>query len=173
MKALLIIDMFNRFDFPGAERLEPYALAIAEPLSLLAGEIVAGGGRVFYVNDDVAKGAREISQIKASMIERGGVSAAIARRLYTGDGAALLTKPQHSAFYETPLAERLRSSGVRELWIGGVAVDLCVLASAIDATMRGFTVRVPGNLVASETPERHASALLLLEQSFRIDVAPW
>jgi len=173
MKALLIIDMFNRLDFPGAENLAPRALAIAGPLSVASREIAAEGGAVFYVNDDVADGACELLEVKAVMIEQGGISAEIARCLNIGSGSVLLTKPQHSAFYETPLAERLEALGVTEVWIGGVAADLCVLASAIDATMRGFAVRVPKNLVASETREQWSSALELLGRSFKIDITPW
>jgi nicotinamidase/pyrazinamidase len=52
----------------------------------------------------------------------------------------------YSAFDRTGLAERLRALGVRRLWIGGLARDYCVRASALDALQHGFAVRlvVPG-----------------------------
>jgi nicotinamidase/pyrazinamidase len=49
-------------------------------------------------------------------------------------------KDQNSAFYETGLRERLRLDGVERLWIGGLAQDVCVLATALDARALGMDV---------------------------------
>jgi nicotinamidase/pyrazinamidase len=53
----------------------------------------------------------------------------------------------YSAFEATDaegrtLAERLRAAGVRHLYIGGLATDYCVRASALDARQAGFAVSV-------------------------------
>jgi nicotinamidase/pyrazinamidase len=51
----------------------------------------------------------------------------------------------YSAFGGTNLAERLRSAGVKSVWIGGLAEDYCVRATALDAINEGFKVHlVPG-----------------------------
>lgn len=173
MKALLIVDMFNRLDFPGADRLAPGAVAIAGPLGVLTSEVAAEGGAVFYANDDLGPASASLPALRAAMLGQGGAPAAIAERLPITDGAELVIKPQHSAFFQTPLGQRLRSLAPDEVWVAGIAADLCVLASAIDASMRGFTVRVPENVIASETDEKLAGALRLLRQSFKIDTAPW
>jgi len=47
-------------------------------------------------------------------------------------------KDQHSAFDETGLANALRKSGIRRLWIGGLALDVCVRATALEARTAGF-----------------------------------
>ncbi|MBR9988523.1 MAG: isochorismatase family protein [Gemmatimonadetes bacterium] len=47
---------------------------------------------------------------------------------------------QLSAFHDTGLAERVRKDGVRRLWIGGLAQDVCVAASALDARRHGCDV---------------------------------
>ncbi len=48
----------------------------------------------------------------------------------------------YSAFDETELTEQLRSAGVQRLWIGGLALDYCVLATALDGVREGFEVHL-------------------------------
>ena len=48
----------------------------------------------------------------------------------------------YSAFDQTNLAERLRAADVKRLWIGGLAQDYCVHASALGAAKAGFEVHV-------------------------------
>jgi nicotinamidase/pyrazinamidase len=54
---------------------------------------------------------------------------------------------QYSAFDGTGLAERLRHRGVRRIWIGGLAQDVCVRAAALDAGHERFEV----NLIVGAT----------------------
>ncbi len=49
-------------------------------------------------------------------------------------------KEAYSAFEGTILDERLRETGARRLFIGGLATDYCVLNTVRDATKRGYTV---------------------------------
>lgn len=64
------------------------------------------------------------------------------------EDAVIITKgvrfdhDQNSVFDETSLAEQLKRDGVRRLFIGGLALDVCVLASVIDARKAGFDVLV-------------------------------
>ena len=51
-------------------------------------------------------------------------------------------KDSYSAFGGTNLAERLRRADVNNLWIGGLAEDYCVRATALDAIKEGFKVHV-------------------------------
>jgi nicotinamidase/pyrazinamidase len=52
---------------------------------------------------------------------------------------------QYSAFDQTGLQERLRKDGVRRLWMGGLAQDVCVCASVLDARRHGYDVAlIPG-----------------------------
>ena len=48
----------------------------------------------------------------------------------------------YSAFGGTDLAERLRRAGVRSVWVGGLAEDYCVRATALDAIRQGFKVHL-------------------------------
>lgn len=47
-------------------------------------------------------------------------------------------KDQYSAFDDTGLAHELRKRGVGRVWIGGLALDVCVRATALDAVREGF-----------------------------------
>ncbi|CAL1239808.1 isochorismatase family protein [Candidatus Methylocalor cossyra] len=48
--------------------------------------------------------------------------------------------PGYSAFSGTDLADRLRRAGVRNLFVGGLATDYCVLNTVRDALAAGFQV---------------------------------
>lgn len=60
------------------------------------------------------------------------------------DSAVKVTKgvrfdqDQNSAFDQTGLAKRLREDGVRRVLVGGLAEDVCVLATVLDARKEGF-----------------------------------
>jgi nicotinamidase/pyrazinamidase len=47
---------------------------------------------------------------------------------------------QNSAFDQTGLAAQLRADGVKRLWVGGLAEDVCVLATVLDGRKEGFEV---------------------------------
>lgn len=47
---------------------------------------------------------------------------------------------QNSVFDQTGLAEQLRYDGVRRLFVGGLAEDVCVLATVLDGCQEGFEV---------------------------------
>jgi nicotinamidase/pyrazinamidase len=49
---------------------------------------------------------------------------------------------QYSAFHETGLEQRLWRDGVRRVWVGGLALDVCVRATVLDALRAGLEVRV-------------------------------
>jgi nicotinamidase/pyrazinamidase len=51
-------------------------------------------------------------------------------------------RDQNSAFEDTGLAAHLRARGVRRLFVGGLALDVCVRATVLDALREGFAVRL-------------------------------
>lgn len=52
------------------------------------------------------------------------------------------------------LSSWLRTAGIDEVHVCGLATDHCVRATAVDAARAGFTVRVLGDLVAAVSPDR-------------------
>jgi nicotinamidase/pyrazinamidase len=47
-------------------------------------------------------------------------------------------RDSHSAFDRTELAGELRRLGVRRVWVGGLAQDVCVRATVLDSLREGF-----------------------------------
>lgn len=74
------------------------------------------------------------------------------------DSAIVVTKgvrfdrDQYSAFDQTGLATELRKQGVRRVWVGGLAQDVCVLATALDARREGFDTIVITDATRPVTP---------------------
>jgi nicotinamidase/pyrazinamidase len=62
-------------------------------------------------------------------------------------------KDQYSAFDDTGLADELRREDVRRVWIGGLAEDVCVRATALDARKAGFEVHLLAAATRPVTPE--------------------
>lgn len=60
------------------------------------------------------------------------------------EGTVLISKgvrfdhDQNSAFDQTGLAVQLQKDGIRRLYVGGLAEDVCVLATVLDACHEGF-----------------------------------
>jgi nicotinamidase/pyrazinamidase len=67
----------------------------------------------------------------------------------------------YSGFENSDLAEILRDRDVREVYVGGLATDYCVRASAIDACAEGFDVTVVTDAIrAVEVNEGDGEAAL-------------
>lgn len=60
---------------------------------------------------------------------------------------------QNSVFDQTGLAFQLRRDGIRRLFIGGLAEDVCVLATVLDGCKEGFEVFVISDAVRPVTSE--------------------
>ena len=75
------------------------------------------------------------------------------------DTAIVVTKgtrsdrDQYSAFDETGLAGELHRRGVRRVWIGGLAQDVCVRATVLDALRERFETIVIEDATRPVTPE--------------------
>jgi len=63
--------------------------------------------------------------------------------------AFVVRKTRYTAFFETELEAHLREKGIKKLIIVGVATNICVLHTAIDASLRGFEIIIPEDCVAA------------------------
>jgi nicotinamidase/pyrazinamidase len=68
-------------------------------------------------------------------------------------------RDQYSAFDETGLASELRRRGIRRVWIGGLAQDVCVRATALDAVREGFEVCLIVDATRPVSPSAGQAAL--------------
>jgi nicotinamidase/pyrazinamidase len=65
-------------------------------------------------------------------------------------------RDQYSAFDETGLAGELRARGVKRVWVGGLAQDVCVRATVLDARRAGFEAVV---IADGTRPVTHAGGV--------------
>lgn len=68
---------------------------------------------------------------------------------------------QYSPFDVSGLTERLKQQGIRRLWIGGLAQEVCVRAAVLDALAAGFEVHV---LVEGTAPVDEANGREALQE---------
>jgi nicotinamidase/pyrazinamidase len=78
---------------------------------------------------------------------------------------------QNSAFDQTGFAEQLRRDGVRRLFVGGLALDVCVIASVLDAVKQGFAVHLLKDATRPVEPESGKEAIEEMEKAGVVIVA--
>jgi nicotinamidase/pyrazinamidase len=147
---LLIVDV--QYDFcPGGALPVPEGNAVVPVLNSWIARAVTGGAAIFASRDWHPVG-------HPSFAPQGGPwpphclqdtpGAAFHKGLHLPHEAILVSKgtrfdkDQYSAFDETGLAFVLRRRGVTRIWIGGLALDVCVRATALDAVRAGFETHV-------------------------------
>jgi nicotinamidase-related amidase len=81
-------------------------------------------------------------------------------------------KPKHSAFFSTPLELLLEHLGARDLILTGLLADSCILFTAQDAHLRGYTIIVPPDCVAARHQSDHHRALAQLRRGVNADIRP-
>lgn len=77
-------------------------------------------------------------------------------------------KDQNSVFDDTGFEHQLEYDGVQRLHISGLALDVCVLATVLDAIQSGFQVHLIKDATRSVTEEGGRRAL---EKMMRMDVS--
>jgi nicotinamidase-related amidase len=170
-RVLLIVDMMNPLRFDGAADLARPALRAATAIAALKRRCAAAGVPTVYVNDHVGRWQSDFAAVVAHCHALGGESAQLAQRLAPGPDDLTLLKPRHSAFYGTPLALLLDQMAARELVLTGVATDLCVMFTAMDAYERGFRLAIPADCTAAESASRKRTALAWMERALQARIA--
>ena len=168
--ALLVIDMINAFDFSGAERMLPRALAAAKAIARLKERARQAGVPTVYVNDNFGRWRSDFHQILEHCRHSPGRE--IAELLKPGPEDYFVLKPKHSGFQFTTLDVLLEHLGAQTLVLTGVAGNFCVLFTAHDAYMRDYRIAVPSDCLASLTEENDRYALAHMAGVTKADVRP-
>ena len=167
---LLLVDVINPLDFPTAYQLLPGAWSAALAIAKLKERLVRQGAACIYANDNYGTWHSEFSDMLRACQQLPGRRGEIAQLLAPGPKDLVILKPQHSAFHSTPLDYLLRQIKAEKLVIVGLAADMCVLLTATDARMRDYSVWVPSDCTAAETPERLQLALQQMQHRFKCSV---
>ena len=154
-RALIVVDMQNDF-CPGGALAVTDGDRIIPDINRLVIDFEKSSCPVFFTRDWHPEN-------HCSFSENGGIwpvhcvaeteGAAFCSELYIPETAVIISKADHpasdaySGFQGTDLASLLKSKGVTEVTVCGLATDYCVKATALDAVNEGFSVSVAGNAV--------------------------
>ena len=162
--ALVIVDMVNPLDFPKSGSLLRQALPAARKVARLRARLKPRGVPTIFVNDNFTHWREDFGQLVAICSQPGSKGAPLMEALPPEQDDYNLLKPQHSAFYNTPLEVLLEHLGIGRVILAGISTDQCILASAIDGRMRELDVVVASDGTASITAARHRNALAVLQE---------
>lgn len=164
--ALVIVDMLNLLDFPEGASLAKRALPAAKRTATLKRRFVEHAQPVVYANDNFGQWHMDFRQLVELCAQ--GTGAKLAQLLRPADDDYYILKPRHSAFFATPLHVLLDELEVGRVVLCGIASDMCIAASAIDAHVHGYEVVVPADCIQAETGARNRAALKQIGESFGI-----
>lgn len=167
---LVLVDFINPMRFPGAEQLVTKALHAAQATARLKKRLQSRGVVAIYANDNYGVWRSEFTDMLAACQALPGVRGQIATLLAPGAGDLTILKPLHSAFHSTPLEHLLQQLKAHELVIVGLATDMCVHHTAMDAYMRGFKVWVPVDCTAAENDAFKQVALRQMSQALKCSI---
>ena len=160
--ALVIVDVITDFDFPDGDALLDAARPAVAPIASLAERARATGVPVVYVNDNRGRWHDDFPAVLERALA--GPGRDVAERLRPAPDDYLVLKPKHSAFFQTPFETLLDHLGTRTLVLTGLTADVCLVATALDATMRDFHLVVPSNATAAVEPADTEAALAYLRR---------
>lgn len=167
--AVLFIDLINPFDFDGGTKLSQHTQTILPNLISLKNFAIRNHLPIIYINDHYGLWQANIEKIISHCKnERSNV---IIEALKPNKHDYFLIKPMHSAFFQTPLKSLLAELTCTNLMIAGIAGDICILFTVIDAYMYHFNMHVPRNCIASEEKESNNDTLLLMKTVMKATIA--
>jgi len=160
---VLVIDMLRGFLEEGyplycgasARRIIP------DVQGLLESEL-AQGSEVFFICDNHDPDDLEFRMFPPHCI-KGTAEAEVVPELarYPGE---IIPKRRYSAFFDTPLEEKLKEFKPEKLIVCGVCTDICVMHTVANARNRNYEVEVPVDCVASFDEKAHYYALEHMEK---------
>lgn len=80
----------------------------------------------------------------------------------------IIEKRMLSAFFGTSLDSILREKNVETLIVVGIATDVCLLKTVLDAFELGYEVIVPADGCAALSRERHKAALKIMAENLKV-----
>jgi nicotinamidase-related amidase len=169
---LLLVDFINPLNFDGAEDLSGTAVSAARATGRLRQRLGREGCQAVYANDNYGVWRSDFSRLWQSCSLVDGPPGAMAKALRPRKQDFTILKPRHSAFYSTPLDLLLRQLKCQRLVLTGVAADNCVLFTAMDAYLRGYSLWIPADCTAAESEDAKQQALQHMARVLKADVSP-
>ncbi|MBP1950427.1 isochorismatase family cysteine hydrolase [Virgibacillus litoralis] len=168
--AIIFIDIINNFNFDGSEKLLKNTNEILPHLKRLRSFGKKSNIPIIYVNDHYGLWQADFRKIINHCENK--FSQHIIHELKPDDDDYFLIKPQHSAFFQSPLHALLNDLGKTNLILAGIAGDICILFTAKDAYMYQYSMHIPKNCMASEEKEGNEYALYLMRSVMDANTEP-
>ena len=148
---LLIVDVFNDFTHDDGDRLLGSLRERSEGFAQTLSHARDGAVPIVYANDSFGVWDGDARALVGRAVT--GPAGDILARLSPAAGDAFILKPRYSAFDLTPLELVLAEQEIERVMLMGMATEMCVTQTAIDARERGFKVTVITGACA--TVDRH------------------
>jgi nicotinamidase-related amidase len=168
--ALLLIDVINDLEFPGAGQFAKVALRAAGHIARLKQRSVAAGIPVIYANDNYGKWRSDFRNLVSHCIDDQTRGREIVELLRPQPEDYFVLKPKHSAFYSSSLEILLKHLGAETLILAGFTGDICILFTANDAYMRDYKLIVPSDCVVSLDEKENENALRYMKRVLEADI---
>lgn len=167
--ALLIIDMLNDFLEEEGSLVVPDAKRIVPRVKQLLQKARQQGIPVIYISDSHREDDREFQYWPPHAVSDtwGG---RVIDELAPLAEEYIVPKRRYSAFFGTDLDTLLRELEIKRLYLAGVLSNICVYATAMDASMRGYDVSVFKDGVASLSEETDNFIFKQLDEVLRAEL---
>ncbi|QOY38187.1 isochorismatase family cysteine hydrolase [Anaerobacillus isosaccharinicus] len=172
MKALLIIDIINHFQFEDGDKLREQTIPVAEKIAKLKLNAKEHKLPVIYVNDNFKNWHADFRDLVSYCLRNDQLGQSIVELLKPDKDDYHILKPSYSGFYATPLHLLLEQLNVNSLIITGIAGNMCVQFTANDAFMLNYKLYIPADCVASNSIETNQVALEQMKSILKADIRP-
>ena len=169
---LLLVDFINPMNFDGAEALDRSAVGAARAAAKLRRQLGREGCQTIYANDNYGVWRSDFSNLWHTCSRSVGPSAAMALALRPRKQDFTILKPRHSAFFSTPLDLVLRQLQCKRIVLTGLTADNCVLFTAMDAYVRGYSLWIPADCTAAQSEAAKDQALAHMARVLKADIHP-
>lgn len=169
--ALIVIDMINDLEFPGATDMFDAAVEAAKNIARLKERARQEKLPVIYANDNFGRWRSNFMDTIQYCRRSDVRGRPLAEILKPVSDDYFVLKPRHSAFYATPLEQLLSRLGCRRLILCGISGNMCVQFTACDAYMRDYELLVPRDCMASRTEEENRRSLEYMQSVLGADTS--
>ena len=158
--ALIVVDMIH--DFVDGKFGSENAKKIVPRIKDLIEKARRKGVLIVYTRDSHKPGDPEL-KIWGEHAMEGSKGSEVVEDLAPTQGDFVVSKTTYDSFFNTELERILKDCGIKNVYIVGVATDICVLHTAFGAFARGFNVFIVKDCVASINEEGHEWALKYMQ----------
>jgi len=168
--AVLVVDMFNTYDFEDADKLLASVERTAPNMCRLVERAREEDVDVLFVNDNYGDWNASRDDLVSTALEgRGG---RFLEPLAPREDELMIHKARHSIFYQTPMEYLLFQEGFGRIVLAGQVTEQCILYSALDAYLRHFEIAVPRDAVAGIHEHLGEAALDMMRTNMDVDTTP-